>query len=58
MNCGDGNSCMEDNINVTLLDGRAPLGGGAPERGNPMEGDVATLRTTSSAGLDCGDRGT
>ena len=35
--------------------GRAPVGGGAPERGNLPEGGVATLPTTS-AGLDCGDR--
>ena len=40
-----------------LKEGRAPLGGGAPERGNPPEGVVVTLPTTSSAGLDCGDRG-
>ena len=32
------------------------IGGGAPERGNPPEGGVATLPTTS-AGLDCGNRG-
>ena len=37
-------------------EGRAPVGGGAPERGNPPEGGVATLPTTS-AGLDCGNRG-
>ena len=34
-----------------------PVGGGAPERGNPPEGGVATLPTTLSAGLDRGDRG-
>ena len=40
-----------------ISEGRAPEGGEAPERGNPPEGGVATLPTTLSAGLDCGDRG-
>ena len=31
-----------------MKEGRAPLGGGAPERGNPPEGVVVTLPTTSS----------
>ena len=40
-----------DKADNTYAEGRAPLGGGAPERGNPPEGGVATLPTTSSVGF-------